>query len=86
VRSKKPSVCYHIDATAEELLQINLELAVIEKRPSRLEVDQEVHVAVRTGLAARHGPKHANVPGTMTLSDRQNGAAAGPQEVCNLHG
>jgi hypothetical protein len=54
VRSEKPSVCYDIDATAEELLQINLELAVIEKGPSRFEVDQEVHVAVGTGLAARH--------------------------------
>jgi hypothetical protein len=54
MRSKKSSVRYDVDATAEKVLQINLKLAMIEQRPSRLEIDEKVYVTVRTGFTASH--------------------------------
>jgi hypothetical protein len=38
----------------EEPLQVNLELAMIEERPSAFLVDQKIHVAVRARITARH--------------------------------
>ena len=37
----------------------------VEQAPARLELDQDVHVARRTGIAAGHRAEYADVAGTV---------------------
>lgn len=85
MRSEKSPIRYDVDVTPEEILQIRLELAVIEKRASWLEVDQEVHVAVRTGFTPRDGAEDPNIAGAVALGDGQDLVAAGLQQACDAH-
>jgi hypothetical protein len=51
----------HLHGAAEQPLQALLQGREVEQRPSRLELDQEVDIAVRALLAARHRAEHAHV-------------------------
>ena len=50
-----------VDTNAEQPLQILNETDLVKKRCFRLEVNEEIHIAVGPRLAAGHRPEHPNV-------------------------
>lgn len=50
-----------IDTTAEGFLQIQDELAHVQRRSARFHLDQEVHIAVDASVTACDGAEHADV-------------------------
>ena len=56
---------HHIDTTSQELLQVKDQRRMIEQASARLQVDEEVDVALRPCLAAGDRTKHADVAGAV---------------------
>lgn len=52
---------------------------MIEKAPSRLEVDKQVDVAIGTGFATRDGTEDAHISGPILRRDAQYGSALGSE-------
>ena len=61
---------HHVDTTAQQLLESNLESSQVEKRPPRLQGNQEIHVACIVILAAGNGAEDTNVARAMRLGRR----------------
>lgn len=51
---------HHVDTTAQKLLQIVLDPHQVQKRRPRLELHQEVDVAVETIVSASDGAEHGD--------------------------
>ena len=60
----------HIDLTAQRFFEIEDETAEVEDRSARLQLDEEVDIAIGPRVPAGHGTEHANV--TCSVS-RRNG-------------
>ena len=58
----QPSTCLQFDEQATQ----------VEETAARLEVDEKVHVTVRSSLAPRHGPEDAHVVRSMTSGNVEN--------------
>jgi hypothetical protein len=80
----KPACSEHVDLSAKQRFQVDLELRVVEQAPAELEVHEDVDVTVRTRLSAGHGSEHADVAGAMALSDGQD-LVTGLQKRVNIH-
>ena len=81
----KPPRSDHVDFSAEQCFQVNLELGMIEEAPSGLEVHEDVDVTVRARLSAGHGSEHADVAGAVLPSDGEDLLAVGFQQRVKIH-
>ena len=57
----EPPLCYEVDASAQELLEVNQEATKIEEASAGLEIHQQVNVAVGVGVAACGRTEDADV-------------------------
>jgi len=80
----KPPRSDHVDPSAKQRFQIDLELGMVEQAPAELEVHEDVDITVRARLSPGHGSEHTDVAGAMALSDGQD-LVAGFQKRVNVH-
>jgi len=80
----KPACRDHVDLSAKQRFQVDLELRVVEQAPAELEVHEDVDGTVRARLTPGHGSEHTDVAGAMALSDGQD-LVAGLQKRVNIH-
>lgn len=64
-RTKSPR-SDHVDLSAEQCFQINLELGMVEEATAELEVHEDVDVTIRARLSAGHGSEHSDVAGAVS--------------------
>lgn len=65
----QPGFRSDIDREPEEVLQVGLEPSQIEQGSPRRQPDQEIHIAVRTEIAARNAADKANPLGAPSVGD-----------------
>jgi hypothetical protein len=68
----KPPRSDHVDFSAKQRFQVDLELGMVEEAPAGLEVHQNVDVTIRARLSAGHGSKHSDVAGAVLPSDGED--------------
>ena len=68
----KSTLRYHIDRPAAQRFQPSFESGQVHQRTSRLQSHEEVHIAIRTIIASRHGAKNAQVMCTAGLRGLKN--------------
>ncbi len=82
----QPSLRHHIDTTSQELLQVKDQRRVIEQASARLQVDEEIDVALRPCLAAGDRTKHADVAGAVLGGKLQDLLSLFPEKLVEVHG
>jgi hypothetical protein len=81
----KPPRTDHVDLSAKQSFQVNLELGMVEEAPAELEVHEDVDVTVRARLSAGHGSEHSDVAGAMLPSDGEDFLTVGFQKRVDIH-
>ncbi len=71
----------HLDSALEELGEILFEADEVEKRSSRLDVDEKINVAVGSIVTARDGAEHTDISDPVTGRELKNLAAMRPQTI-----
>lgn len=62
----------YIDAPREGVLQLHEQTAREPRRRRTYDIDQEIHIAIRTGVAARDRPEHAHVSRAVFRGDLED--------------
>ncbi len=70
----------HLDGRSQKVSQLVLDAQKVEHRAAVVEVDQQVDVAGRLMVTARHRPENPDVPGAVAFGDGNDVVAALPQE------
>jgi hypothetical protein len=81
----KPPRSDHVDLSAKQCFQVDLELGMVEEAPAELEVHEDVDVTVRARLAAGHGSEHSDVAGAVLPSDGEDLLTVGFQQRVKIH-
>jgi hypothetical protein len=69
----------HIDLTAERFFEIEDETAEVEDRPARLQLDEEVDIAIRPCVPSGHGTEHTNVTCSVSCRNGEEFVSAGAE-------
>jgi hypothetical protein len=75
----------HVDLAAQYRLKVEPQPCQIEKRPARLEIDQEVDVGVVTLIAASNRSEDTNIVGAAPFSRRDDLAAISRADFLQRH-
>ncbi len=73
------SYLYHIDFQAQQVFEIEDETAEVEDGHTRLELDEEVDIAIGPRVPSGYGPKHADVTGPVPRGDCNEFISAGTE-------
>jgi len=84
VRSKTPGR-NDVDADAQEPLQVLDESDLIDERGLRLEVDEEIDVALGSGVAPGDGTEHADMRGAPTMRGGKDLLTSGSERLERGH-
>jgi len=68
-----------IDLTAQRFFEIEDETAEVKDCPVRLQLDEEVDIAIRPCVPAGHGPEHANMTCSVSRRNGEEFVAAGAE-------
>ena len=63
---------HDVNPAVQKMLEVDEELGKIEKAPAAFEVDEEVHVTVRSGLPTYHGSEDTHIRRAMECRDRES--------------
>lgn len=58
----------HVDAAAEQLLQVHEQCAEIDQTATRFQINQEINVAVRPGISSNRRAEYAHPCCAVTAS------------------
>jgi hypothetical protein len=72
---------HNIHRPSQELAKIHHQSRMIEETPSRLEIHEEVNIAVGTFFIANHGTEETDIVRPIAGGDLKNLVAASRQNV-----
>jgi hypothetical protein len=81
----KPPRSDHVDLSAKQRFQVDLELGMVEEASAGLEVHQNVDVTVLTRLSAGYGSEDSDVAGAVLPSDGEDLLTVGFQQRVEIH-
>ena len=68
-------LCYDIDPSPKQILQVHQEPADVEQCSTRLQIDQNVHIAVQIRIVARHRTEDPDAGCPVQLGEPQDRVA-----------